>query len=778
MSGCANQLETAIRATSFHSPTTFSWFGKRSSPLPPATRRAMTPKTARGYLLFSLQSQLYNHFYCRGFAAPAERIVTGCSALSVTPFVEALSAANCGSGSWEDGWEVCAIQEDGLVVRRAGLELRASPRACLAPRGVSIAPGGRVMLRFPKELRSMSPGFYVALGDTGLVRDGSQPLVRFYWHLTSAGAIHFMHRATRLLNQAGLPFQLKVLKDPGLYTRCDAGVVYVRKCDCDAAVAILERVYPTVVANLERRVPVFTRPLAPGVGLAEDPGQAESFGLHRCRLVADGMIRAYERGEMTVDRRLRVVAERFAEEGISLEKPFLNPGSSDEYHFQPRPARRSRRAGAAQARAPGAEAFLRVAADIGHRLAREAIWHGDRCNWVGGVPGPNMPTACRFVTTYRPLGPEVYAGTGGIALFLAGLHAATGNGAARRTALGALRQALGHADAVPAANRLGLYTGWTGIAFAATRVGTLLGEESLLKQAARLLQRVATIDQGARAFDLLSGGAGAIVALVRLREALDTPFLLECAVRLGDDLLRAADRSAAGCSWKSASQPGRRNLTGFSHGAAGIGYALLELFQATGDPRYLDAASQSFQYERSWFDPAAGNWPDFREEPARSARGTTPRSFGSHWCHGAPGVAVSRLRAYELLKDETCRAEALTALQTTRAAIEAALHAGTANFSLCHGLAGNAEVLLYGREVLGRTAGDAGLAHEVANAGVERYAALRRAAWPCGVAGQPPGLMLGLAGIGAFYLRLHSPVIPSILNPAAPSRQAYMLVSQ
>jgi lantibiotic modifying enzyme len=42
----------------------------------------------------------------------------------------------------------------------------------------------------------------------------------------------------------------------------------------------------------------------------------------------------------------------------------------------------------------------------------------------------------------------------------------------------------------------------------------------------------------------------------------------------------------------------------------------------------------------------------------------------------------------------------------------------------------------------------------------------RRQPWPCGIpgAGETPNLMLGLAGIGYFYLRLYNATaIPSIL---------------
>ena len=73
---------------------------------------------------------------------------------------------------------------------------------------------------------------------------------------------------------------------------------------------------------------------------------------------------------------------------------------------------------------------------------------------------------------------------------------------------------------------------------------------------------------------------------------------------------------------------------------------------------------------------------------------------GSVWCHGAPGIALSRLRAYEITGDERSKAEALIALQTARAFTELALQTGTMNFCLCHGLAGNAEVLLLGETIL------------------------------------------------------------------------------
>jgi HopA1 effector protein family len=327
------QVEAAIKATVFHSSTTYSWFGKVSEQLPPRIKRALTPKTARGYLLYNLESQLYSDFYLRSFAAPKGWQIGG-SVTSKTSLVATLSDANSGSGYCESGWEVRTVTDSEVVVYRGGLELWVRPEECLVPEESLITPGMQLGLRFPKEFLGISPGFYMALSEQEIVYDNSQPLVRLYWNLTAEGAVPFVRTVTSMLNRAHLPFKLKVLHDPGLFTRCDAAVVYVFKADYLAVADILGRVYPEIVNHLKPGTPVFTKVLARGVGFAEDPGQAKSFGQHRCQLLADGMIRAYEQGARSIDERLQVVVDRFAEDRISLDRPFLNPDSSDDYTFQ------------------------------------------------------------------------------------------------------------------------------------------------------------------------------------------------------------------------------------------------------------------------------------------------------------------------------------------------------------------------------------------------------------------------------------------------------------
>src|SRR4029077_11160115 len=226
-----------------------------------------------------------------------------------------------------------------------------------------------------------------------------------------------------------------------------------------------------------------------------------------------------------------------------------------------------------------------------------------------------------------------------------------------------------------------------------------------------------------------------------------------------------ARRHGDALSWTTlpGADPAQPDLTGFSHGTAGIAWALLELAATTGEARFSEAAESAFRYERRCFDPRQGNWPDFRAAQS-GPTGAPEWGCSLAWCHGAPGIALSRARAFRLTGSAEAKSEAAIAIATTERGVRQALATAGGDFSLCHGLAGNAECAAVAARILGNGAGT-GADLDLARFGVERYHS-DRAPWPCGVpgGGENPSLMLGLAGIGHFYLRLALPErIPSIL---------------
>ena len=138
------------------------------------------------------------------------------------------------------------------------------------------------------------------------------------------------------------------------------------------------------------------------------------------------------------------------------------------------------------------------------------------------------------------------------------------------------------------------------------------------------------------------------------------------AIRHGEHLVSLASRGETGWSWDTLGTPGERHLLGLAHGASGIALALAELGAATGRSDFLAAAKEAVVYERAYFRPAEGNWPDLRSFVQVGPTGEAPSMLA--WCHGAPGIGLARLALIPLLPDEPAiREEAETAVRTTAA---------------------------------------------------------------------------------------------------------------
>jgi lantibiotic modifying enzyme len=236
----------------------------------------------------------------------------------------------------------------------------------------------------------------------------------------------------------------------------------------------------------------------------------------------------------------------------------------------------------------------------------------------------------------------------------------------------------------------------------------------------------------------------------------------DLAIALGEEL-RAFDPSRSGVHVVRADRAYRSELdeftpSGLSHGASGLGLALMDLHAATGRLDFRAAARRSFEYEDTLFDPQQGNWADLRR-PSGSSQ------FERAWCNGAPGIALARLRAAALdpERKEDHLAKARVALATTSSTIDEQLQYPRADATPCHGLTGLIEIVF----IASRMINDASYhsqAIAAARALVDRHAA--SGDWPSGLysGGPNPSLMLGTAGIGYTFLRLHHPEsVPSVL---------------
>ena len=137
-----------------------------------------------------------------------------------------------------------------------------------------------------------------------------------------------------------------------------------------------------------------------------------------------------------------------------------------------------------------------------------------------------------------------------------------------------------------------------------------------------------------RNFDIISGNGGAILVFLNLYDMTGEEKYLETAKRAAEVLIRQAVPSGKGIGWKNSGNGAL--LAGFSHGNAGIMYALARLSAYVDDERYLKLAYQAFQYEKTLYQSDQGGWLDLRSDEEIYIN-------DFKWCHGTGGILLSRM---------------------------------------------------------------------------------------------------------------------------------------
>ncbi len=232
-------------------------------------------------------------------------------------FAESLSLAHAGSGYVDWGW---TMDEGASLVSKNGVTLRIGSRDL-------VSEGTRVGVRLPPERRYAMPGWYLFIGDAG-PSDVSGELVRVYFTLQdAAGARELVHVVTRLLNKAWVPFQFKVVNHPASWSRRDAGVLYLERGVWMAHNGFVGDLQADLASHLRDDCPPMALRLGHGLAFAEDPSLAESsmsFGQHRSRLVAEGLLDAFDSGAEEAKDRFDAMANRFRREGLDIARPYLS----------------------------------------------------------------------------------------------------------------------------------------------------------------------------------------------------------------------------------------------------------------------------------------------------------------------------------------------------------------------------------------------------------------------------------------------------------------------
>ena len=374
-----------------------------------------------------------------------------------------------------------------------------------------------------------------------------------------------------------------------------------------------------------------------------------------------------------------------------------------------------------------------------------AAWVG--LDWLGDSEVGQLVT----------LGPDLYNGVLGIALFLSAYAKHSDDAKAKDLALKALsgvRHQINSVNPARWARSLGIgaATGMGSVVYTLTWIAELLGDQALLDDAVTASTLISDdLIAADTALDLIGGSAGAIMGLLALHRKTQSAEVLARAVRCGEHLLKQTRAGELGSrSWISVGTS-ETPLNGISHGAAGFALALSKLSLASSRVDFAQAAHECISYESANYNEEKKNWPDLRELDGQL-------SWASQWCHGAPGIGLARIAALDCSGAQEATYKKVIA-NSARGTTDNWPHSVD---TLCCGTLGTIELL----SEAGRALGDS----DLTALSDRRLAAifenrLRTGDYQWGSGGTEfnLGFFRGLAGVGYTVLRRLDLTLPNVL---------------
>lgn len=291
--------------------------------------------------------------------------------------------------------------------------------------------------------------------------------------------------------------------------------------------------------------------------------------------------------------------------------------------------------------------YLEAARQVGSFLESQRVEGPSGALWQRNASQPGRPAH------------SLYHGSAGIILFYLELHRATGEPQWLSVACSAgnqLRHYIEQKLAVGEHLTIGLFSGWPGYVFVLDQLCIATGDQSfrelakavylqILAQASNIGAGMGWIEpmpfsditghKGDREIHDLSVGAAGVglLSLYTHEHGLHLDALNH-ARRICDRLLEVGERTPDGTRWKVMSDmPWTFNAPNFAHGAAGVGYLLARTFQATGDQRYLQAATEAATYVMSRSYPSGDGHLVCHTEDRQP-----PDLFYLGVCHGPAGT--------------------------------------------------------------------------------------------------------------------------------------------
>ncbi|SHG14739.1 lanthionine synthetase LanC family protein [Pedobacter caeni] len=377
---------------------------------------------------------------------------------------------------------------------------------------------------------------------------------------------------------------------------------------------------------------------------------------------------------------------------------------------------------------------------------------------------------------------DIFNGSSGIALYFMALFEYSGRKEDLKTAEDILRKAL-KSEEVLKARSFGFYTGISGVVYACIRFYELSGKKKYLNTAFRLIRNnEENIINNTVKADFLSGYSGSLFVITLLYHHLQSDVILTMIRQMITRVTTEARISKTGLKWDyDRSKSAFDSLTGFSHGASGIAYSLMQVGNYFKNEGLIYLAEQALRYEMQYFHEESDNWLDLRLGSYRLSLPDAHRwdlnlflpemRKVNSWAHGAAGIGLARLYAWQTTGNPIYLDQCKTALNRCLSDIE---KMDRTDFSLCSGYTGMIPFLLKFQELRGYDFNEQLCA--VARQAKQLYE--QKNSYNSYISSGPfdYGLLSGKAGIGYMLLQLLNPEMTSAVYPALPLNTAGTIV--
>lgn len=378
---------------------------------------------------------------------------------------------------------------------------------------------------------------------------------------------------------------------------------------------------------------------------------------------------------------------------------------------------------------------------------------------------------------------DIFNGSSGIALYFMALFEYSGKQENLKIAEDIVNRALKSAEVLEARS-FGFYTGITGVIYTCIRLYELNRKKKYLKAASSLAKtnQENMVNRTVKA-DFLSGYSGSLFVITLLYHHVQSDTILTMIQQMVNRLIQEARISETGLKWDyDRSKSSFDSLAGFSHGASGIAYSMMQVGNYFKNEGLIYLAEQALQYEMQYFNLESDNWLDLRLGSYRLGLADAYKwdlnlflpemKDVNSWAHGAAGIGLARLYAWQISGNKTYLEQCKTALNRCMADLK---KMDRTDFSLCSGYSGMLPFLLKFHQL---SSEDLSLELytliELANDQYEQKGSYNTY---ISANSFDYGLLSGKAGIGYMLLQLLNPEMNSVVYPVLPSNKANLNVN-